>query len=189
MACVLLFAPACFAGDPDVGGYDVALTKPLSGATIGLGSVRLGKGQIATAPQSISEDQVKPGAVITSGAASSAAAASSGNSGGSSNGTSPSTFTTNPTSSSSAVAAGTARAVTGRKLLGATAVGQLVVNAADDTLGSFRRETQRNACAAAVVGSYQEQQIPFEVDVQAYLALVSQVDIVDIMAEAAKLLN
>jgi hypothetical protein len=173
---------AALAGDPDVGGYDVALTKPLSGATIGLGSVRLGKGQ-GTSAQSLSEDQVKPGAVITSGAT------SSGNSGGSSSGTSPSTFMTNPTSSSTPVPAGTARAVTGRKMLGATAVGQLVVNAADDTLGSFRRETQRNACAAAVVSSYQEQQIPFEVDVQAYLALVSQVDIVDIMAEAAKLLN
>lgn len=68
-------------------------------------------------------------------------------------------------------------------------MGQLVVNPADDSLGSFRRETQRNACAASVQSSYQEQQIPFEVDVQAYLALVSKVDIVDIMAEAADLLK
>jgi hypothetical protein len=74
-------------------------------------------------------------------------------------------------------------------LLDATSTGQLLVKGSDDTLGGFRRESQRATCATAALQGWPEQQIPFEVDLKAYYAMVAKVDVVDILAEAAKLLN
>jgi hypothetical protein len=77
-------------------------------------------------------------------------------------------------------------AAVGRKLLEVT--GQLVVNPAEDVLGSFRRESARAACAVAVK-NFPEQTVAWEVDIQAYRGMVAPHDIVDILAEAARLLE
>jgi hypothetical protein len=66
---------------------------------------------------------------------------------------------------------------------------QLTENAADDMLDSFRRGTPRGACAHSAAYGWSMAGVQSEgVDVAAYRELVAEHDMVDILAEAARLL-
>jgi hypothetical protein len=112
--------------------------------------------------------------------------------GGFQNGTSSSPYeraansSTTNSSSSTVISSSVQRAVVGRRMLDTT--GELVVLQSEDTLDYFRQGAQRQTCAAAV-RDWPEKELPFELDVQAYYDMVSKHDIVDILAEAARLLS
>lgn len=127
------------AGDPDVGGYDVYLTRTPSGATIGLGG---GGGS-----------------------------SSSGN-----------TSSSEPSGSSTSV--DTSKAKVGRRELS-----QLVVKGGEDYLDGFRGANARGACAHSASYGWRMSGIPQTVDVARYRAMVRGHDMVDILAEASRLLN
>lgn len=204
-----------FAGDPDYGGYDVSFTLPLSGATVGLGNPPVGPGRAtpfvstlvegnsgndmvvlgpgATLPLNLTTNftemhaavqtkaalqpklalQPKPAAerraAVPSPSSSALLAANS--------------FSTGPKISTAAPG----HAAVGRRLLAGTGI--IVVKATEDSLDNFRRARQRAACSVLVNQIWQEQQTPWEVDVQRYREMVAPHNIVDILAEAAKLLN
>lgn len=134
----------CFvpAGEADVGGYDVYMTRSPSGASIGLG------GATATASGSIT--------------------------------TNASSSSTGSTSTS----VDTSKAKVGRRRLS-----QLVVKGSEDYLDGFRRATARGACAHSAAYGWRMSGIPQTVDVVRYRAMVRGHDMVDILAEAARLLN
>lgn len=67
---------------------------------------------------------------------------------------------------------------------------QLVENTADDVLDSFRRGTPRGACAHSAAYGWSMASFDSEgVDLAAYLRKVAGHDMVDVLAEAARLLN
>jgi hypothetical protein len=125
------------AGEPDVGGYDVYLTRTPSGATVGLGG------------------------------------------GGSS---SVNTSSSKPIGSSTTV--DTSKAKVGHRKLS-----QLVVKGGEDYLDGFRGANARGACAHSASYGWRMSGIPQTVDVARYRAMVKGHDMVDILAEASRLLN
>lgn len=129
-------------GEPDVGGYDVYMTRSPSGATIGLGNPSAGV----------------QAAVNT-------------------------TLSTPSASGSSTGVVSAKSAATGRRLA------QVVVKQGEDVLDSFRRGSQRGACANSAAYGWRMASVPQQVDVARYRAMVAGHDIVDILAEAARLLN
>lgn len=131
-------------GEPDVGGYDVYMTRSPSGATICLGNTFAG--------------------VKAAG-----------------NTTLPTSSASGTTSSTGVVSAKSA--ATGRRLA------QVVVKQGEDVLDSFRRGSQRGACANNAAYGWRMASMPQQVDVARYRAMVAGHDIVDILAEAARLLN
>jgi hypothetical protein len=76
-----------------------------------------------------------------------------------------------------------APAATGRKLA------QIVVAPGDDALDAFRRGGARQACAQSAAASWRASPVPAAVDVAAYRQLVAGHGIVDILAEAGRLLS
>lgn len=78
---------------------------------------------------------------------------------------------------------GKKEAPTGRRLT------QVVVKSTEDVLDSFRRGWQRGNCAGSAAYSWRMAQIPQQVDVARYRAMVAGHDMVDILAEAARLLK
>jgi hypothetical protein len=67
---------------------------------------------------------------------------------------------------------------------------QLIENAAEDVLDSFRRGTPRCACAHSAAYGWSMSSVASEgVDVAAYRQMVAGHDIVDLLTEAARLLN
>lgn len=254
------------AGDPDVGGYDVSLTKAPSAAFVGLGNppkkfgTNKAPSELALSPTrwnggfmngtssspydraAAAGNSVNSGStsgsvggnrISTSGSANAQGSNSSNSStnsnghGGSSNGngqgSSGSSGSGNNTGTSTSGSGGgssnsngsansgssnginngssssgytnrgpsigtpaSKRAVVGRRMLDAT--GQLVVVQSDDVLDYCRQGNKRAACAVQV-RDWPEASIPLELDVQAYMEMVSQHEIVDILAEAARLLK
>jgi hypothetical protein len=65
---------------------------------------------------------------------------------------------------------------------------QVKIKASDDELDYFRQGDKRMACSDAVK-DWPEKTIPFVLDVQAYYDMVKDHEIVDILAEAARVLN
>lgn len=239
MSTVHVHVPA---GEEDYGGYDVILTKTLSGATIGLGNPPLRSGTDKSGDQlALPEERWQAGfrdggalsfTIPCEGGSSSTSTSSSSNtnntttSSGSSSSTSGSNtaagsstssssinggapyptspnlaptvtaFSTSPvtsTTTSSSTGSGSSgsgsvvgieRAVVGRRMLET----QVKVKASDDQLDYFRQGAKRMACSDAVK-DWPEKTIPFVLDVQAYFDMVKNHEIVDILAEAARLLN
>jgi hypothetical protein len=67
---------------------------------------------------------------------------------------------------------------------------QLNENTAEDTLDSFRRGTPRGACAHSAAYGWSMSSVASEgVDIAGYRQMVAGHDMVDILAEAARLLN
>jgi hypothetical protein len=64
----------------------------------------------------------------------------------------------------------------------------VVVKSSEDELDYFRQGDKRRECSKAVK-DWPEKEIPFVVDVLAYYDMVKKHEIVDILAEAARLLS
>lgn len=129
----------CSAGEPDVGGYDVYMTRQPSGAAIGL----CGSGSFATdtaSNGSITSLRANDGTVMR-------------------------------------------KAAVGRRLK------QLVVKGSDDTLDGFRKATDRGSCSHSASYGWRMAGIPETVDVARYRSMLAGHDVVDILAEAARLLK
>lgn len=186
-------------GDPDYGGYDVSFTLPLSGATVGLGNTPVGPGQAKPFVSKVNSGNNNNNAINALGPSNSLLLNStdvttldSASPPATLEGTTPSpssstldaanSFSNGPTSSTDS-----GRPVSGRRMLAET--GPVVVNTADDSLDGFRRGRERSNCAARVVNDWPEQRTPQEVDVQRYREMVAPHNIVDILAEAARLLK
>lgn len=75
------------------------------------------------------------------------------------------------------------KAATGRRLK------QVVVKAGEDTLDAFRRADARGACSHNAAYGWRLADMPRSVDVGRYRAMVAGHGVVDILAEAARLLN
>lgn len=190
-----------------MGGYDVALTRATTGRFVGLGR---GGSRSAGSSSSSSTSSSTTGSSTSNSTAGSSSTTSTATRdstiaafiGSSDSSTSTGSGSSTTLSSSdgsnksgstnleffggSATGSTAPVAAVGRKLLEGT--GQLVINPAEDVLGSFRRESARAACAVAV-NNFPEQPVAWEVDIQAYRDMVAPHAIVDILAEAARLLN
>lgn len=153
------------AGQPDGGGYSVDVARALSGRTIGLGGALAGGGGGDKAP--------------ANGTARASASA------GASTGKEP---PQPPQNNNDNAGSGTQPAgdVSGRRR---ALRQQLVVAPGSDALDAFRRAAAREACANAAAYSWRAAALPAAVDVRAYRAAVAGVDVVDVLAEAARLLD